>query len=255
MRKFWSLLKREWHLYKIWPFISLLVGVGFIGILPIFEYRFNTSFTEEELRFQIMIIVFFFLGAVMPFQFLFSIRRDIRTKELWLHNSSSILVLIGVKLVYTLLWVTMMSFLYTIPFYFLEEIIRGAMIRIFLLQLLIMSILFVLCILTAGIVLPFYALYLQLKRYISYGSLLVTGVLFGAFLYGVNKVSTSLLYEKLLYHGEVPLNAIGKNMPDFANGAFLVVGNMYIVEELVMWLLLITCFIAASKWIERVITR
>lgn len=255
MRKFLSLLKREWHLYKIWPFISLLVGVVFIGILPIFEYRFNNSFSEEDLRFQIMIILFFFLGAVMPFQFIFSIRRDLRTKELWLHNSSSILVLIGVKLVYTLIWVMMMSFLYTIPFYFLEEIVTGTMLRIFWLQLLIMSVLFVFSILTGGIALLFYALYLQLKRYISYGSLLVTGVLFGAFLFGVDKVTTSELYKQVLYHGEIPLGVIDRNMPEFTNGTFLLLGNMYIVEELAVWLLVAICFIAASKWIERVVTR
>lgn len=255
MRKFLSLLKREWHLYKIWPFIALLVGVVFIGILPIFEYRFNNSFSEEDLRFQVMIIGVFFLGAVMPFQFIFSIRRDIRTKELWLHNSSSILVLIGVKLVYTLIWVMLMSFLYTIPFYFLEEIVTGTVISIFWMQLLIISILFVLCILTCGIALLFYALYLQLKRYISYGSLLVTGVLFGSFLFGVDKVTTSDLYKQVLYHGEISLSVIERNMPEFKNGTFLLLGDMYIFEELVVWLLMVLCFIAASKWIERVVTR
>ena len=36
MRKFVSLVKKEWHEYKLWAFLMLFAGVFFIGILPTF---------------------------------------------------------------------------------------------------------------------------------------------------------------------------------------------------------------------------
>lgn len=255
MHKFWSLVKKEWHMYKAWPIIFLIAGGVFIGVLPMFENRFPTSMTEEELRLQFMIVAMLFIGAAIPSQFLLSIRRDIKVKELWLHNASAMTTLIGAKLTYTVLWIVSMSIFYTLPFHFMGMDIIGKTGQIISLQLFAAFMVFVFSLLLPLMALPFYAFYLLLKRYISYGSLLVTGAVFGAFLFLVEKVSTSELYGILLYHGEVSLGVFEKNMPEFTNGTFLIIGSMYIVEELAMWLLMAVCFIAGSKWIERVITR
>ena len=256
MRKFWSLVKKEWHMHKAWPIIYLIVGIVFIGLLPMFEHRFTNSVTREELRLSFMGLSLLFIGAATPLQFLLSIRKDIKVKVLWLHNSGAITMLIGAKLVYTLIWVVMMSIIYTFTFHFAEGIVRGTVVEIICLQLFVVSIVFVLGILTSLIALPFYAVYLQLKRYISYGSVIIAGALFGAFLFVGDKFSSSLLIERLLKHGEISLQPLEVMLPTFSSDDMhLTLGSLYIVEELVMWALLAACFIAASKWIERVVTR
>ena len=256
MRKFWSLVKKEWHMYKAWPIIHLIVGVVFIGLLPMFEHRFTNSMTGEELRLLFMGLSLLFIGFATPLQFLLSIKKDIKVKVLWLHNSGAITMLIGAKLVYTLIWIVMLSILYTFTFHFVEGIVRGTVVEIICLQLFVVSIVFILGILTPLIALPFYTVYLQLKRYISYGSVIITGAAFVAFLFAVEKCSSSILYGKLLRHGEISLQPLEVMLPTFSSGGMhLTLGSLYIVEELVIWALLAACFIAASKWIERVVTR
>ncbi|WP_413363577.1 hypothetical protein [Lysinibacillus sp. 3P01SB] len=257
MRKFWSLVKKEWHMYKAWPIIFFIVGAVSIGLLPMFEGRFiHVNIAKEEFRIGLLFLGLLLIGSVMPWQFLFSIRRGSKEKELWLHNSSPITVLIGAKLFYTVAWTTLISAFYTFFFHWTTGIIDGSTGEIIWLQGLVVSIIFLLGILTSVVALLFYAVYIQLKRYIRYGSVIITGMLFGLFLFAIDKIATSSLYDKLLIHGEIPLTFLEKNMPVFTSEDVLVnFYSLYIVEELAMWLVMAICFIAASKWIERVITR
>ncbi|MGM9949424.1 MAG: hypothetical protein ACI33P_04830 [Lysinibacillus sp.] len=257
MRKFWSLVKKEWHMYKAWPIIFLIVGTVSIGLLPMFEGRFiNVNIQKEELRIGLLFLGLLLIGGVIPWQFLFSIRRGVKQKALWLHNSSPITVLIGAKLFYTVVWTTLASAFYTSFYHWTTGIIEGSTGEILWLQGLVVSIILLLGILTSVVALLFYAVYIQLKRYIRYGSVIVTGMLFGLFLFAIEKITDSPLYDKLLLHGEIPLTFLEKNMPVVTSEALLVnFYSLYIVEELAMWSLLVICFIAASKWIERVVTR
>ena len=256
MRRFISLVKKEWHMHKAWPILYLTVGIIFIGLLPMFEHRFNNSMTEEEVRGGFMIFGLLLTGFAIPVQFLLSIRRDIKSKELWLHNSGAITMLIGAKVAYTMAWVMTVSLFYTCTFHFSNQLVEGTGGEIIFLQLIVASIVFVFCILMPVVALPFYALHLQLKRYTSYGSVIITGATFGVFLFVVEKISSSSLYARLMQQGEVSLEPVGTMLPSFNSNSFrLDIGSLYIVEELVMWALLAACFIAASKWIERVVTR
>lgn len=228
-----------------------------MGLLPMFEGRFiHINIAKEEFRIGLLFLGLLLIGSVMPWQFLFSIRRGSKEKELWLHNSSPITALIGAKLFYTVAWTTLISAFYTFFFHWTTGIIDGSTGEIIWLQGLVVSIIFLLGILTSVVALLFYAVYIQLKRYIRYGSVIITGMLFGLFLFAIDKIATSSLYDKLLIHGEIPLTFLEKNMPVFTSEDVLVnFYSLYIVEELAMWLVMAICFIAASKWIERVITR
>ena len=101
----------------------------------------------------------------------------------------------------------------------------------------------------------FYAIHLQIKRYIGMASNVVTGILFFLFIYVMDKLTTSVLYKKLLYIGEIPSALLEKFLPVAFNNPTTIVVHLYIVEEIFITIFLVARFVATSKWIERVITR
>lgn len=256
MRKFASLVKKEWHEYKLWAFLMLFVGVFFIGILPTFADRLpNWRLAQDDVRLAILFVAVGGLYFTASIQFIISLRKDIRIKEIWLHNSSHILTLIGAKICFSVCWGTTISFSYGIASYFLGDALYGELYQLIFFHLIIVVLSFYTIILFTVTALVFYTIYLQLKRYIGIASIVVTGVLFFFSIYVIDKLTTSILYEKLLYVGEVSLAPLEKFFPVAFNDPALIVVDLYIFEEIFITAFLVACFIAASKWIERVITR
>ncbi len=110
MRKFVSLVKKEWHEYKLWAFLMLFAGVFFIGILPTFADRLpNSRLAQDDVRLAVLFTAVGGLCFTASIQFIVSLRKDIRIKEIWLHNSSNILTLIGAKVCFAICWGTVMS--------------------------------------------------------------------------------------------------------------------------------------------------
>ena len=256
MRKFVSLVKKEWHEYKLWAFLMLFVGVFFIGILPTFANRLpNWRLAQDDLRLAILFVAVGGLYFTASIQFIISLRKDIRMKEIWLHNSRGILTLIGAKSCFTICWGTVISFIYGVASYFLGDALYGELYQLIFFHLMIVILSFYTIILFTVTALVFYTIYLQLKRYIGMASVVVTGLLFFLSIIGFEKVTSSVIYEKLLYLGEIPLAPLEKFFPVIFREGALLLDPFYIFEEIFITMFLVACFIAASKWVERVITR
>ena len=256
MRKFVSLVKKEWHEYKLWAFFMLFAGVFFIGLLPTFADRLlNSRLAPDDARLAVLFMGLGGLSFTANIQFIVGLHKDIKIKEIWLHNSSHILTLIGAKVCFTICWGTVMGFIYGIASYFLADALSGELYQLIFFHLICVMLSFLTIILFAVTTLVFYAIYLQLKRYIGMASIVVTGLLFFLSIYVMEKVTSSVLYEKLLYVGEVSLVPLKRFFPVVFNDPPLIVGHLYIFEEIITTMFLVACFIAASKWIERVITR
>ncbi|MGM9944581.1 MAG: hypothetical protein ACI33M_06540 [Lysinibacillus sp.] len=256
MRRFVSLVKKEWHEYKLWAFLMLFAGVFFIGILPTFAYRLpNWRLAPDDVRLAILFMAFGGLCFIANIQFVVSLRKDIKIKEIWLHNSSNILTLIGAKVCFSVCWGTVISIIYGVASYFLGDALYGELYQLIFFHLMIVMLSFYTIILLTITALVFYTIYLQLKRYIGMASIVVTGLLFFLSIYGFEKVASSVIYKKLLYVGDVSLALLGKFFPIMFNDPAPLVGHLYIFEEIFLAMLLVACFIVASKWIERVITR
>lgn len=256
MRKFVSLVKKEWHDYKIWAFLMVFVGIFFIGIIPPFANRVpGMNLSTDELRLVFLFLVVGGLGFTATIQFIVSLRRDIKNKEIWLHNSSNILTLIGAKFCFSICWATGMSGIYGIVSYFLGDALYGKLYQLIFFHLMTVLLFFLIIILYIVTTLVLYVIHLQLKRYIGMASIVVTGVLFFLSIRVMEKTTSSVIYEKLLYVGEISLAVLEKFFPVILREDALQVGHLYILEQIFIMMLLVACFIAASKWIERVITR
>ena len=256
MGKFISLVKKEWHEYRLWALLMLFVGVFFIGILPMFADRLpNWRLAQDDVRLAILFVAVGGLCFTASIQFIISLRKDIRVKEIWLHNSKSILTLIGSKFCFTICWGTVISIVYGVASYFLGDALYGEVYQLIFFHLMVVVLSFYTIILFTVTALVFYMIYLQLKRYIGIASIVVTGILFFFSIYVMDKLTTSILYEKLLYVGAISLDPLEKFFPVAFNDHVLIVGHLYIFEEIFITIFLVACFIAASKWIERVITR
>ena len=256
MGKFVSLVKKEWHEYKLWAFLMVFVGLFFIGILPMFADRLpNWRLAQDDVRLAILFVAVGGLYFTASIQFIISLRKDIRMKEIWLHNSRGILTLIGAKSCFTICWGTVISIIYGVASYFLGDALYGELYQLIFFHLMVVVLSFYTITLFTVTALVFYTIYLQIKRYIGIASIVVTGILFFLSIYVMDKLTTSILYEKLLYIGEVSLDSLEKFFPVAFNDPAPIVVHLYIFEEIFITAFLVACFIAASKWIERVITR
>ncbi len=186
MRKFVSLVKKEWHEYKLWAFLMLFAGVFFIGILPTFADRLpNWRLAQDDVRLAVLFMGMGGLCFIANIQFIVSLRKDIKIKEIWLHNSRNILTLIGAKSCFSICWGTVISIIYGVASYFLGDALYGELYQLIFFHLMIVVLSFYTIILFTVTALVFYTIYLQLKRYIGMASIVVTGLLFFLSIYWV----------------------------------------------------------------------
>ncbi len=109
------------------------------------------------------------------------------------------------------------EFIYGVASYFLGDALYGELYQLIFFHLMIVILSFYTIILFTVTALVFYTIYLQLKRYIGMASIVVTGLLFFLSIYGFEKVASSVIYEKLLYVGEIPLAPLEKFFPVIFN--------------------------------------
>ncbi|WP_431027931.1 hypothetical protein [Lysinibacillus sp. LZ02] len=256
MKKFVSLVKKEWHDYKLWLILLIFAGAFFIGVLPTFADRLpNLVLSPSDVRLTAIFMGGTVLYFVATIQFILSIRRDIKMKEIWLHSTRRITTLIGAKFCFSVIWVTALSFIYGLASYFVGDALQGEIQQLIFFHMMYVLLAFLFVILFTVTALVFYAIYLQLKRYIGLASIVVTGISFFLYIYIFVKWTESVNYGEIMYVGEVSLAPLEKFFPSMYRGETFVVGHVYVMEELFSIVLLVGCFIVASKWIERVITR
>lgn len=252
MKSLVSLVKKEWYTYRLWWISFILFGVIFILILPILLEHFLNNVDSEEMRITTLFTSVSLLIFIPIIQLVTSIHRDIKIKDIWLHNPSSIFTLIGAKWLFVLCALFVTCLFCFSGFFLLGDNINGSFGQIMLLILLLTVLETLFYIFISIVSLLFFALHLQIKRYIGQFSLIVVFTLTFLFLWFLNKVPEK--YIQIPYW-KIPTNWIYDHLPTFKNGIIHINVEFYFVDLIVNFLLLIIFYIGACKWIERVITR
>ncbi|MCT1539011.1 MULTISPECIES: hypothetical protein [Lysinibacillus] len=258
MKSFIGLLKKEWVLYRSWFLVGIFMGLMLSWIVPYILHQYVDLFAHEhQLAFAFTMLVLFLGGFYSILQFLASMRLDIKAKESWLHSTSSITKLIGAKLVCSLVGYVLFTILFTsiAIFNIKDELIASAG-QILLVLVIIVIILTILQLMLFIVPLFFLAFYLQLKRIIGRFSIVLTMIVFYVTTAGWARVTESQLYRAIFLHGEVSLQNIEHYLPKAKEMTMeWMLGSIYVVEEIAITLLLLLLFLAASKWLERVVLR
>lgn len=253
MSKLNSLIKKECHEFKIEWVIVLLISVIFVGIIPsILEQFLGNEFSSEKVRIPILFSSLTLLIPIPIIQLLTSLHRDIKQKDIWLHNPNSIYTLIGAKWLFTFFALVITSFISFLGFFFLGNELEGSFWQILLLIIYFVIVELFMYISFSILALLFFALYLQLKRYIGPFSLLIVFTLIILFFWFINEVPEK--YIQIPY-GKIPTNWIYEKLPTFTDSTITVDLELYLVDLIVGLLVLTICYFGASKWIEKVITR
>lgn len=251
--KFIGLLKKEWVLYRYWWLVAILIGFIFVYCG---EYFYNQQFeiTNSRLLFSswVMVIGIFFVVI----QFLASMHNDLKTKEIWLHSTSSITQLVGVKFIFTLgnsiIFISIFSIIGLIPPNVFNE---ATFVQLLFLRLFTMIFLFIeqcsfMLIVFLFLVFNIYLknLFGRLAFIISVGSFILIMKLWTEF-------HESKLYEKIFYHGEISTNRLAEFLPQSYDSIFNMMESFYMVEGLAFVIGYFLLYIFGTKWLEKVILR
>ncbi|MFJ7951653.1 hypothetical protein ACIQZG_09005 [Lysinibacillus sp. NPDC096418] len=251
MDKFLGLLKKEWVLYRSWWLVAIIGGLIFIYCGEHFLDR-RTDITDPRVIFTSWVLV---LGTFfVVFQFLASIHNDLKTKEIWLHSTSSIAQLVGVKIVFAL--TSSIVFLTIISVFGLQDFIEATFMQVSFLHFMTVSSLFIMQCILILLTLLFFTLNVYLKKYIGHFAFIISS---GSFIL-IMKLWTgfreSINYEKIFYHGEISTEGLSNLLPQ-SNGSsfFVILGPIYVVETLAFVLCYCMLYIVATKSLEKVVLR
>lgn len=254
MKKFLGLLKKEWVLYRSWWLAAIVVGLIFIYCGEYFLNRW-TNVTDPRVIFTSWVLI---LGTFfVVIQFLASIHNDLKTKEIWLHSTSSIAQLVGVKFIFTLvssaIFLTIIS---VIGLFSSQDFIEGTFMQISFLHFMTVANLFIIQCLLILIALLFFVLNEYFKKrfgrlafIISFGTFILIMKLWAEF-------NESGYYAKILYHGEIPIDGLTAYLPQ-SNGSsfYTIIGSFYVIEGLAYLIGYSLLYVVATKWLEKVLLR
>lgn len=258
MNAFVFLLRKEWIQYRSWLFGTVVGGLFIlIGIPYLFTEVMGIVLNKSNISFILMFFVLLTGGWITIMQFISSLRADIRRKEIWLHSTKSIYMLVGAKIIYTLLTFLVFTLIISIVGLFLSHgIVDGSLLQ-YAFSLALMSIVAML-IHSSFIVFInlIYVFNLQLKRFIGKFSKFITVVAVIAGFILLIKVIDNPLYSLLLLNGEVSLQFLRPYLLTYTiTGGKMQLGPLYIVEEIFSWGFLLFMFIISNKCLEKVVTR
>lgn len=226
--KFIGLLRKEWVLYRSWWLVAILVGFIFVYCGEYF-YKEQFEITNPRLLFTSWVMVLSIFFVVI--QFLASIHNDLKTKEIWLHSTSSIAQLVGVKFIFTLgnsmIFIVIFSIIGLIsPNVFKEATLMQLL---FLRLFTVTNLFFVQCSFIL-IVFLFLVFNVYLKNRIGGLAFLIS---IGSFIL-IMKLWTefheSKLYEKIFYHGEISTDRLTSFLPQAYDSIFIMMESFYMVE-------------------------
>ncbi|MFT9815994.1 hypothetical protein [Lysinibacillus sp. NPDC056185] len=256
MKNFVGLLKKEWVLYRAWLFGGIFIGIMLSMVVPYLIRRFSDEFTmENQLPFFFSILVLMLGGFFSVLQYLVSIRNDLRTKEIWLHSTSSIAQLVGVKIVFSLIGYAIFNFIFvSIAIYNVKDGIIGNFAQILLLLIFTVAIIVIFQLMMFVIVLLFFAFNLQMKHFIGNFSVVITMF---TFFFSLNlwlEFTKSELYDNIFHRMGISLTGLEQFFPKSPT-MNLSLSTMYIVDEVATFILVAILFFIATKWLEKVVLR
>lgn len=250
MKSFIGLLKKERIAY-------LSAGLGWLGVVllliwlgPIAISEYYQNATIHNTRFILIVIGYVLLVMVALFQFMASLRVDIAKKELWLHSQHSIVTLVFAKVLYQAMQMFVLCSVTFIGFLFVGDELVATALEMLVFYGYTTYIILAAYVLFVILVLCFYTISIQLKRFIGKLSNVVTFVLAILFV----KVSEKIPSNPLPF-GKISTQSLNNYLPKFNEYTTIITLDIYLVQELAYILLYIVLFVVACKWIERVITR
>ena len=259
LKKFAGLFKKEWVLFRAWLFVAIFAGIMLSLVLPYLIKRFVDGFTlpENQLSFALTMLVIVLGGFYSILQFLASIRHDLKVKEIWLHATSSITQLVGVKVIFSLFGYAIFNlFFISIAMYNVKDEFVANFGQIVLSLILSVGILVIFQWIMFVLLLLFLAFYLQIKHLIGRFAIVI---MMGAFFFSMNlwyKFTESQLYASIFHHIEMPLDWLAHYLPKAKVSTIEIIYNpLYVVEEVVMIILIVILFIVATKWLEKAVLR
>ncbi|MGE8000061.1 hypothetical protein ACQKOF_15530 [Lysinibacillus sp. NPDC093190] len=256
LKNFAGLLKKEWVLYRAWLFVGIFIGVMLSMVVPYLIMRFSDEFTmEKQLPFFFSILVLMLGGFFSVLQFLASIRHDLRTKEIWLHSTSSIAQLVGVKIVFSLIGYAIFNFIFvSVAIYNVKDEIIGNFAQILLWLLFFVAIIVMLQLMIFVIVMLFLTFYFQMKYFFGSFSIVITMLAFFISMDLWFKFTDSKLYDNIFHHIGIRLTDLERFFPKTPTMK-LSLGTMYVVEEVATIIFVAILFFIATKWLEKVVLR
>ncbi|MBG9453138.1 hypothetical protein ABE61_02400 [Lysinibacillus sphaericus] len=256
MKKFAGLFKKEWVLYRTWLFVGVFLGIMLSMVVPYLIRRLSGGFAwESQSSFALSILVLVLGGFFSILQFLASMRHDIKNKEIWLHSTSSIAQLVGVKIVFSIIGYAIFNFIFvSIAIYKEQDAIIGNFAQLLLLLLFFVAIIVILQLMTFVILLLFLALNLQMKHFIGSFSIVITMVAFFISMNEWVKFTDSELYDNIFHHVEISLTGLEQFLPKLLTMEYNL-GSLYVVEEVASIIIIVIVFIIATKWLEKVVLR
>lgn len=254
MKKFLGLWRKEWVLYRSWWLLAIIGGLIFIYCGEYFLDR-RTDITDPRVIFTSWVLV---LGTFfVVIQFLASIHNDLKTKELWLHSTSSIAQLVWVKIIFTLtssaIFLTIIS---VIGFFPTEDFREATFMQISFLYSMIVASLFIMQCMFILLALLFFTLNVYLKKHIGHFAFIISSGSFILIMKLWTEFNESSYYAKIFYHGEISIERLTAYLPQ-SNGSsyFTIIGSFYVVEGLVYVIGYYLLYKLGTKWLEKVVLR
>lgn len=251
MKQFLGLLKKEWVLYRSSWVVAIIAGFVFLTVA---EYYSNQQIGSINNRLLFTGMVLMIGSFFVIFQFSSSIRSDLKTKETWLHSTSSMAQLISVKMVFTLVSsIIYMTIFLSIGLFASNSFNEVSFIQILFLLLLIVVTFVFIQLLSLIIVLLFLTINIHLRRFLGRFAFVFSIGIFFIITKVYTKFHESSIYGKIFYHGEYSLKRVGPFLPE---KTFIIsLGSRYVVEELATILVFFLLFILAAKWLEKAVLR
>lgn len=258
LQQFKGLFMKEWLLYRSW-ISGIIISSGItIFLVPFVLTKF---YTIENLFYNSAFIIIAFWFALITItaiaQLVTSFSDDRKHLDVWLHNPASLYTLIGAKFCFTFIF-----YLLTILFItFIGCFIMMAAYDLSYFDLIGLQVFIIIpsIILSPSLLISsffFYVLYSFLHKYIGKFSIIAIPICIIGFLFLLEYVSNTYLYEKLLLVGPISTEWAARLLPPIDMGKmYFDFTPIYIVEEVVSWGILITFFLLSVKWFEKVVSR
>ena len=252
MKKFWGLLKREYLLNRANSYSMLVILLFSLVFIPI-GVEYNSNYNVESIRAIIVLGSAIIIGGYAIIMTIISINKDVKIKDLWLTNSQSIYRLVGVKAVYQLVVMFILSAVNFIALFFVDDIIKGTATQFLTLLVLYFYTILACFALFTIIGILCNSFLKQLSFWIGKLSYIV-GVVVLFFLFRLLEYLPTLEFLQI---GRVRISDLNDSLPTF-NESYISFGgfiDFYIVEELFYIGIFAGIYVIGCKWLERVITR
>lgn len=250
MKAFIGLLKKEQLRYLNSGLFVFFLGVLAIWIVPLLiKQKFPDSLIDES-RFFTIIVVSVILTTWCIFSFMGSVRRDIKLKELWLHNHQSMSKLIFAKFLYQGLQLFVFSVVIFIGIFFVRNEIVGTFGQIYLFYCVCIYYVMIAYFLIGLFGFLTITVEMQLKLYLKRWSGPLTIIVIFVFLRVIN-----LLPEQIVPYWRISSRIMKEELPQFKNAASYMTFDFFLAEDLLTIAVFIILYLVVCKWLERVLVR